>query len=87
MLVEQALGNGELRRHVDLAQRFPWASGPYDFFALLAFFGIFFGCLFNLIPMTIAGGTRRQPDVPMRTDGGIMLDVLRWLVSARNGRP
>jgi hypothetical protein len=69
-----------------VAQR-PLYSESHDFLALTALY--MFGVAFlNLIPLTLTEGSRKQPGVAMRTDGGIILDLLRLLASLRaDARP
>ena len=69
-----------------VAQR-PLYSESHDFLALTALY--MFGVAFlNLIPLTLTEGSRKQPSVAMRTDGGIILDLLRLLASLRaDARP
>jgi hypothetical protein len=66
-----------------LAGQCTWGSGLYDFLGLSGFYMIAFGCVLNLLPFTLTEGTRRHPGVAMRTDGGVILDLLRLIASLR----
>jgi hypothetical protein len=66
-----------------LAGQCTWGSELYDFLGLSGFYMIAFGCVLNLLPFTLSEGTRRHPGVAMRTDGGIILDLLRLIASLR----
>jgi hypothetical protein len=71
-----------------LAAQCPLYSQSHDFFALTALSMFAFGALLNLIPFTLTEGSRKRPGVAMRTDGGIILDLLRLLASLRaDARP
>jgi hypothetical protein len=71
-----------------LAAQCPLYSQSHDFFALTALYMFAFGAVLNLIPFTLTEGSRKQPGVAMRTDGGIILDLLRLLASLRaDARP
>ena len=66
-----------------LAGQCAWGSKPYDFLALSGVYMIACGCVLNLLPFTLTEGTRRHPGVAMRTDGGVILDLLRLIASLR----
>ena len=68
-----------------LAARRPWGSESHDFLALTALWMFGVGAFMNLVPLTLSEGTRKRPGVAMRTDGGIILDLLRLIASLRAG--
>jgi hypothetical protein len=71
-----------------LAGQYEWGSPVRDFAALTGLWMLMFGAALNLIPFTLSEGTRKRPGVAMRTDGGILLDLLRLMASLRpGGRP
>jgi hypothetical protein len=70
-----------------LAGQCQWGSELYDFLGLTALNMIAFGCVLNLVPFTLTEGTRRRPGMAVRTDGGIILDLLRLIASLRPDPP
>jgi hypothetical protein len=58
-------------------------GGLHDFLDLTAFSMIAFGGMLNLVPLTLTEGTRRRPGKAMRTDGKLILDVVRLSASMR----
>ena len=71
-----------------LAAQCPLYSASHDFFALTALYMFAFGAVLNLIPFSLTEGSRKRPGVAKRTDGGIILDLLRLIASLRaDARP
>ena len=66
-----------------LAAQCPLYSQSHDFFALTAVWMFGFGAFLNLVPLTLSEGSRKRPGVQVRTDGGIILDLLRLIASLR----